>query len=839
MPLGILLAALSGCLVFLSFPPFDLFPLQWLSLVPLLIAVRGRTFRGGFFLGFVAGVVNNFGGFHWISDLLREFGHMEPPAAWGLTFVLALYQGLVCALATGFSARITSRLAWPWWIVFPILYTTAEYVVPFLFPWYFGNGQLLFTAAIQIVEITGVSGLTLLIVLFNAALAEIFRARIEKRSFPWVPTVLAGLLFLGNVGWGVWRIVEVDRLIEQAPKFRVGMVEADVGIWEKEARGDDGVPLPAAQQVRKLYKNLLKHQILSARLEQESKPDLIVWPESSYMPLHQVLSRRSDREVVAVQRDGRMARLVADEVEPVDDQGAGDARASGLRAVAALSENGILAVGPRGTVMRFDGKDWVREPTGLDRDLLAVAFKPDGTEALAVGIQGAAAIRRSGEWSPVELGTTADLRGVTWAPGRGWVVAGDRGTLFAWTGRSSEPLVEGHESTDWKAVSARDGATVWAVGTGGVVARIGLSGRVLIETPVKATLRGVAAGATTWVVGDAGTIVECRHRCEPVPSGVRHDLLAVTGDGGYRAWAAGTGETILALDGRNLSVRTTIPGAGRHTTGLSWLPLVPGYPLPRDARHIYVSHASLPAGADLANLEAAVDADADTPPRDRNAAMRGFSTPLLFGALTREPGDEPDESRDFNTALLLDPEGRVKGRYDKVFLLLFGEYMPFSGMFPFLKQWFPEAADFTPGSEPGMMTLGDARMGLLICYEDILPRFVRKTMDLDPNVLVNVTNDAWFGKTSEPFLHFQLAAFRTVEHRRYLVRSTNTGVSAFVDPVGRILQQTSLDDPEILVADVPLMTERTLYARFGDIVAWACCGIGLILVLVAGLRRKR
>jgi len=262
-----------------------------------------------------------------------------------------------------------------------------------------------------------------------------------------------------------------------------------------------------------------------------------------------------------------------------------------------------------------------------------------------------------------------------------------------------------------------------------------------------------------------------------------------------------------------------------------------GYPLPHDVRHIHVATTPLPKG-DVANVAKAVDADSKTPDRDRNAAIRGFSTPLLFGAITYD--ERPDGSKAFyNTALLVEPDGRVLGRYDKNYLLIFGEYLPFADTFPFLRKWLPEAGDFEAGKDVEVFHLGNARIGVMICYEDIIPSFTRRLAGLNPGLLVNITNDAWFGKTSEPALHLQLATFRAIENRLFLVRSTNTGISAIVDPVGRIVKQTSIYNPETLLGEVAVLSGDTIYRRYGDVFAWACCGILVLLVGGAILRRRR
>jgi apolipoprotein N-acyltransferase len=177
---------------------------------------------------------------------------------------------------------------------------------------------------------------------------------------------------------------------------------------------------------------------------------------------------------------------------------------------------------------------------------------------------------------------------------------------------------------------------------------------------------------------------------------------------------------------------------------------------------------------------------------------------------------------------MIDRRGRVIGTYDKVYLLAFGEYMPLGETFPGLYDAFPQAGRFSAGNEVKVFEWRGHRLGIMICYEDIMVDFTGKLADLDPNIIINVTNDAWFGRTSEPWLHLALSVFRAVENRLTLVRATNTGVSAFIDPTGRLTGATRLEDPELLVSEVPLMDGGTIYGAVGNLFATL-----LLLVVVA------
>jgi apolipoprotein N-acyltransferase len=200
--------------------------------------------------------------------------------------------------------------------------------------------------------------------------------------------------------------------------------------------------------------------------------------------------------------------------------------------------------------------------------------------------------------------------------------------------------------------------------------------------------------------------------------------------------------------------------------------------------------------------------------------IRGsIETPLLFGGVS--VGSVDGERKVYNSVFLMDGEGVVRGTYDKTYLLMFGEYLPFGNAFPVLYELSPNSGRFTAGSHVQPVELGDWRIATPVCYEDILAPFTRKMVrEGNPHVLINLTNDAWFGDTQEPFIHLVLSKYRAIEHRRYLVRSTNSGISAIIDPLGRVVARSGLLTRENLRADIRMMNEDTIYTRFGDWPGW-------------------
>ncbi len=214
-------------------------------------------------------------------------------------------------------------------------------------------------------------------------------------------------------------------------------------------------------------------------------------------------------------------------------------------------------------------------------------------------------------------------------------------------------------------------------------------------------------------------------------------------------------------------------------------------------------------------------------------------TPLLFGAIIQL--EEQGERRLYNSAVLADGSGAILGAYDKMVLVPFGEYIPFGDVFPGLYAWSPYSGRFWKGRNREPLRLNGRLLSVNICYEDIFPGQVRMLMQggrnkTPPEAIFNLTNDSWYGDTVQPLEHLALASFRSIEHRRPLVRATNTGISAIVDPAGRIAQRTGQWTRETLAGEAPLMQGRTVYARLGDWIGWVC--VVLVLAGLAGARRR-
>ena len=213
-----------------------------------------------------------------------------------------------------------------------------------------------------------------------------------------------------------------------------------------------------------------------------------------------------------------------------------------------------------------------------------------------------------------------------------------------------------------------------------------------------------------------------------------------------------------------------------------------------------------------------------------NMVMEGIkSTKAHF--IIGSPSYAADKDRPIfhNSAYLISPQGKLEGKYDKVHLVPFGEYVPLKRFLPFIHKLVAQVGDFKPGRKGATLHWDNHQVGMLICYEVIFPGLARAMTRNGADLLVNITNDAWFGRTGAAYQHFSMAVFRAVENRRFLARAANTGISGFIDADGRILAATPLFKEEVASLPVSLMKMRSLYSRWGD---WP---LGLLTFAVAAI----
>ena len=209
------------------------------------------------------------------------------------------------------------------------------------------------------------------------------------------------------------------------------------------------------------------------------------------------------------------------------------------------------------------------------------------------------------------------------------------------------------------------------------------------------------------------------------------------------------------------------------------------------------------------------------------------SVPLLFGTDEIERGQP---SRYFNSAFVLDSSGATAAVYRKMHLVPFGEYVPFKDLLFFVKPLVEAVSDFSPGRQVTMLPVNGHMASTAICYEVTYPSLMREGVRQGSELLTTITNDAWYGESSAPFQHFEMAAMRAIEQGRYLVRAANTGISGIVDPYGRVLARTTLGEATVVVGEARFVQARTLYATMGDRVAHGAI-ILTVLALATSFRR--
>lgn len=226
--------------------------------------------------------------------------------------------------------------------------------------------------------------------------------------------------------------------------------------------------------------------------------------------------------------------------------------------------------------------------------------------------------------------------------------------------------------------------------------------------------------------------------------------------------------------------------------------------------------------------------------RIRQLAREGRAH-LLVGSdeytVRDRPGGGPADVRLYNSAFMVRPDGEVGGVYRKMHLVPFGEYVPLERLLFFVAPLVEAVSDFSAGDRATLLPVGGHVASTAICYEVIYPGLIRRFVREGSELLTTITNDAWFGRSSAAYQHFEQSSLRAIEQGRYLVRAANTGISGVVDPYGRVLARTGLFETAVRVQEVRFLRERTIYSRVGDVVAYLC--VALTAGALAAARRRR
>jgi apolipoprotein N-acyltransferase len=209
------------------------------------------------------------------------------------------------------------------------------------------------------------------------------------------------------------------------------------------------------------------------------------------------------------------------------------------------------------------------------------------------------------------------------------------------------------------------------------------------------------------------------------------------------------------------------------------------------------------------------------------AVAHTVRAPLIIGGLAADYSISQNAWLDYNAAMIIAPDGSRVGRYEKIHLVPFGEYIPFQNLLFFAHKLTGRVSSFTPGEERKVFRLNGHRYGVFICYEAVFADEVRQFAQLGAEVLVNVSDDGWYGDTSAPWQHLNMARMRAIENRRWLLRDTNNGITAAIDPYGRVRRSIPRHQTDALPAGYGFRDDVTFYSAHGDLFALACAILSL------------
>jgi apolipoprotein N-acyltransferase len=210
--------------------------------------------------------------------------------------------------------------------------------------------------------------------------------------------------------------------------------------------------------------------------------------------------------------------------------------------------------------------------------------------------------------------------------------------------------------------------------------------------------------------------------------------------------------------------------------------------------------------------------------------------PMIVGAVGMDADPAAQQYRIYNSAVVLKQDGEGLGRYDKIHLVPFGEYVPFRKLLFFVKQITQTLTDMSTGTERKVFTISGHRYGIFICYESVFGDEVREFARNGAEVFVNISDDGWYGDTSAPWQHLNMARMRAIENRRWILRDTNNGVTASIDPYGTVRQSIPRHAVDALPAHYGYSSELTFYTVHGDWVPAVCAILCLALLVWSGRR---
>jgi apolipoprotein N-acyltransferase len=264
---------------------------------------------------------------------------------------------------------------------------------------------------------------------------------------------------------------------------------------------------------------------------------------------------------------------------------------------------------------------------------------------------------------------------------------------------------------------------------------------------------------------------------------------------------------------------------------------------PSEARRIFTTYIAMTRDAVRRGAQYVIWPESSTPftfgeDPSGDQAVRALAlevgVPILVGSDELVHSTPPAS---YNSAFQVAPDGRTAAVYRKMHLVPFGEFIPLQHWISFVAPLVKRLMPFSEGESSVMLPVGSHRASTSICYEVVFPALVRDAVNMGSELLTTITNDGWYGNSSAPFQHFELASMRAIEQGRYLARAANTGISGLIDPYGRVLARSGIFEQVGLVGEVRFLPTRTMYARVGDVVAYASIAITLLALVMT--RRAR
>jgi apolipoprotein N-acyltransferase len=218
--------------------------------------------------------------------------------------------------------------------------------------------------------------------------------------------------------------------------------------------------------------------------------------------------------------------------------------------------------------------------------------------------------------------------------------------------------------------------------------------------------------------------------------------------------------------------------------------------------------------------------------------------PLVVGNIGMDFSAEDRSWRTYNSALVVSADGARVGRYDKIHLVPFGEYIPYKELLFFARKLTGQVSNFSRGMERKVFILPSSNgerhhYGVFICYESVFADEVRHFAQLGAEVLVNISDDGWYGDTSAPWQHLNMARMRAIENRRWILRDTNNGITAVIDPYGRVRQSIPRHAVDALPAGYAFRSDVTFYTSHGDLFGWLCVLLSFVVVAWSGRKLLR